>query len=246
MKVLERDCVIVADRLPDQTLRIVLTHAGEMLHQHINRLLLALDRLAVLTLPQLRFLLDQLADFLGGRQRQRKACAHALQGRRHIKLLTDKHQGARSPGIFLRDLLDEAHVHRVFKIRLWIEQHVNTVLRSLVDVAQRIAKIIGLRNHIGTRETLEAVGHRPHEERPALEIRGPLQQPHHACLLAGLHLHQREMRLDDQRKIVEVIRHAPPRAAPRACRECRQNRRYSSPAHGRRDAPPARWPRRGG
>ena len=154
--VFERNRIVIANRLADQALRIVLAHARQVLHQHVDRLLLALDGLAVLALPQLRFLLDQFADFRRGGQRQRETRAHALQVGRHVDVLADKDQRARRLRVFLRNFLDQTHIDRIVEIRLRIEHHVDAVLRGLVYMAQGIAKFISLRHDVGARSRLAA------------------------------------------------------------------------------------------
>ena len=227
MNVFDRDRIVVADRLPDQALRVVLAHSRQVLHQQFERVLLAFDRRAVLALPQLRFRLDQLANFIRGRQRQRETRAHALQLGRNLDLLAEEHQRASGLVVLLRDFLDQPHVDRILEIRLRVEHGVDAVLRRLVDVAQRRLKFVRLRDHVGTRNAADAVGDAPDEERPTLEIRDSLQELHHAHFFAGFHQHQRKTRLDDQCQITKVIGHALLPGVPAACRVCRRSRHCS-------------------
>ena len=52
----------IAYGLANQTARVVLAHAGEILHHQIDRMLIAFQRTAAfLALPQLRLFLENLA-----------------------------------------------------------------------------------------------------------------------------------------------------------------------------------------
>ena len=192
----------------DQAARVLLAHAGEVLHDELNRLLVALQRaMALRALPQLRFFLEYFADFGNVGQRQIEARAHPREIGRQVELGADKYQRARGLVVFLRDFLDQPHIHGVFEVRLRIDQHVDAVLRRFVDMPQRVLEFVGLGDDIRARHAFQAVGDGPHEQRPAFEVGGALEQSHHARLLARFDLHHRKARADDDGQVAKGISH---------------------------------------
>ncbi len=95
-----------------------------------------------------------------------------------------------------------------------IEHDIDAVLLGLVDMAQRIQELVGLRDRLAVVAAAQSVGHAPYEQRKAFQVGRLLQQRDHARFLVRLDHDQGEARLQDQCQIVQVVHGAVQFTAP--------------------------------
>jgi len=161
--------------------------------QHgVDRVLLSANALAGAMLPGLDLVLHQRPDPGEVGQLQLEARGEPGDLRRQPELVADEHQRALGLVVAERDLLDEPHVDRILEEPVGVEHDVDPVLRRRLDVPEAVAEVVRLGHPVSAPGALQPLDDAPDEQRPALEVRDPLEEREHPPLLVRLDDHERK------------------------------------------------------